>query len=153
MTASRLQHTISSGVVLLVAAIVTYISFTQEPADAFLFPRLIAIFFVSLAAWNFMRAVSGIAKVGVGLNMTEFKNIIPGLITMVIFVFFAAKMLGFYLASAIVFMIIYTLYDPATLNDGKAWIKRLIVTVCFMTVMYCLFALLLKVQTPSGILF
>ncbi len=153
MTASRLQHTISSGVVLLVAAIVTYISFTQEPADAFLFPRLIAIFFVSLAAWNFVRAVTGIAKVGVGLDMTEFKNIVPGLLTMVIFVFFAAKMLGFYLASTIAFMIIFTLYDPAPINDGKAWVKRLIVTVCFMAVMYCLFALLLKVQTPSGILF
>ena len=153
MTASRLQHTISSGVVLLVAAIVTYISFTQEPADAFLFPRLIAIFFISLAAWNFVRAVTGIAKVGVGLDMTEFKNIVPGLLTMVIFVFFAAKMLGFYLASTIAFMIIFTLYDPAPINDGKAWVKRLIVTVCFMAVMYCLFALLLKVQTPSGILF
>lgn len=153
MTASRLQHTISSGVVLLVAAIVTYISFTQEPADAFLFPRLIAIFFISLAAWNFVRALTGVAKVGVGLNMNEFKNIVPGLITMLVFVFFAAKTVGFYLASTIAFMIIFTLYDPAPLNDGKAWGKRLIVTVCFMAVMYCLFALLLKVQTPSGILF
>ena len=153
MTASRLQHTISSGVVSLIAAIVTYISFTQEPADAFLFPRLIAIFFVSLAAWNFARAISGIAKVGVGLDMDEFRNIIPGLAVMLIFVFFAAKMIGFYLSSTIAFMLIFTLYDPASLNDGKAWMKRLIVTVCFMAVMYCLFALLLKVQTPSGILF
>lgn len=152
MTASRLQHTVSSGIVLLVAAVVTYISFTQEPADAFLFPRLIAIFFVSLAAWNFIRAITGVAKVGVGLDMGEFKNILPGLIVMLVFVFLAAKMAGFYLSSTIAFMIIFTLYDPAPINDGKAWLKRLIVTVCFMTVMYCLFALLLKVQTPSGIL-
>ncbi len=153
MTASRLQHTISSGVVLLVAAIVTYISFTQEPADAFLFPRLISIFFVGLAAWNFVRAISGVAKVGVGLDITEFKNILPGLLVMLVFVFFAAKGIGFYLSSTIAFMIIFTLYDPAPLSDGKAWGKRLIVTACFMAVMYCLFALLLKVQTPSGILF
>ena len=142
MTASRLQHTISSGVVLLVATIVTYISFTQEPADAFLFPRLIAIFFVSLAAWNFVRAITGVAKVGVGLDMTEFKNIVPGLAVMLIFVFFAAKALGFYLSSTIAFMIVFTLYDPAHMNDGKAWVKRLIVTVCFMTVMYCLLSLI-----------
>ncbi len=153
MTASRLQHTISSSVVFLIAAIVAYISFTQEPADAFLFPRLIAIFFVSLAAWNFVRAITGVAKVGAGLDMKEFKNIIPGLAVMLIFVFFAAKVIGFYLSSTIAFMLIFTLYDPAPLNNGKAWVKRLIVTVCFMTVMYCLFALLLKVQTPSGILF
>lgn len=153
MTASRLQHTISSGVIFLIAAIVTYISFTQEPADAFLFPRLIAIFFIALAAWNFVRALTGVAKVGVGLDMVEFKNIIPGLIVMLVLVFFAAKMVGFYLSATIAFMLIFTLYDPAPLSDRKAWIKRLIVTVCFMTVMYCLFALLLKVQTPSGILF
>jgi small-conductance mechanosensitive channel len=153
MTASRLQHTVASGVVLLVAALVTYISFTQQPADAFLFPRLISIFFIILAVWNFARAVSGVAKVGTGLNATEFKNILPGLIVMIVFVFLVAKSIGFYLSSAIAFMIIYTLYDPAPYSDGKAWSKRLIVTVCFMAVMYCLFALLLKVQTPSGILF
>ncbi len=153
MTAFRLQHTISSGIVFLVAAIITYISFTQEPADAFLFPRMIAIFFISLAAWNFVRALTGVAKVGVGLDIVEFKNIVPGLAVMLIFMFFAAKVIGFFLSSTIAFMIIFTLYDPAPLNDGKAWMKRLIVTVCFMAVMYCLFALLLKVQTPSGILF
>jgi hypothetical protein len=153
MTASRLQHTVSSGIVFLIAAIVTYISFTQQPADAFLFPRLISIFFVGLASWNFVRALSGVAKVGVGLDMNEFKNIVPGLVVMLIFVFFAAKLIGFYLASTIAFMLIFTLYDPAPLSDGKSWVKRLIVTVCFMAVMYCLFSLLLKVQTPSGILF
>lgn len=153
MTASRLQHTISSGVILLVATLVTYISFTQQPAEAFLFPRLISIFFISLAAWNFFRAVTGVAKVGVGLDGTEFKNILPGLLVMLVFVFFAAKIIGFYLSSSIAFMTIFTLYDPSLLNDRKAWVKRLIVTVCFMAVMYCLFALLLKVQTPSGILF
>jgi len=153
MTASKLQHIISSGIVLVVAAMVTWISFTQQPADAVLFPRLIAIFFIGLAAWNFIRAVTGLAKVGEGLDLTSFKNIVPGLLVMGIYIFFAAKALGFYLASTIAFMIIFTLYDPAPLNDGKAWVKRSIVTVCFMTVMYCLFALLLKVQTPRGILF
>lgn len=153
MTASRLQHTISSTLILVVAAIVTYISFTQEPADAFLFPRLIAIFFVGFAAWNFVRAVTGVAKVGVGLDMKEFGNIVPGLTVMIVFMFLAAKAIGFFLSSTIAFLIIFTLYDPAPLSDMRAWMKRLIVTVCFMTVMYCLFALLLKVQTPSGILF
>ena len=93
MTASRLQHIISSGIVLIVAALVTWISFTQEPADAFLFPRLIAIFFIGLAVWNFIRAVTGLAKVGEGLDMPSFTNIVPGLLVMSIYVFFAAKAL------------------------------------------------------------
>ena len=153
MTASRSQHTISSGVVLLVAALVTYVSFTQQPYEAFLFPRLISIFFISLATWNFIRAVTGIAKVGTGLGINEFRNIVPGLLVMLVFVFFAAKALGFYASSTIAFLTVFTLYDPSPLIDKKAWIKRLIVTACFMAVMYCLFALLLKVQTPSGIFF
>jgi len=153
MTASRMQHTVSSTVVLIVAAIVAYISFTAQPADAFLFPRLIAIFFVGFAAWNFVRAITGVAKVGAGLDMREFGNIVPGLIVMVLFMFFAAKGVGFYSSSTIAFLIIFTLYDPAAMSDGKAWVKRIIVTACFMAVMYCLFALLLKVQTPRGILF
>jgi len=153
MTASRMQHTVSSTIVLIVAAIVAYISFTAQPAEAFLFPRLIAIFFVGFAAWNFVRAITGIAKVGVGLNLKEFGNIVPGLVVMVAFMFFSAKAVGFYLSSTIAFLVIFTLYDPVPIMNGKAWVKRIIVTACFMAVMYCLFALLLKVQTPRGILF
>ncbi len=153
MTASRSQHVVSSGIILAIAALVTWISFTQEPADAFLFPRLIAIFFAGLAVWNFIRAITGLSRVGEGLDLSSFKNILPGLLVMLIYVFFAAKMLGFYLASTIAFMTIYTLYDPAPPGDANSWGKRLRVTVIFMTVMYGLFALLLKVQTPRGIWF
>ena len=67
MTASRFQHVLSSSAILLIAAAVTTISFTQEPAAAFLFPRLISIVFIALAIWNFARAALGLAKVGEGL--------------------------------------------------------------------------------------
>ena len=153
MTASRLQHIISSGIVLIVAALVTWISFTQEPADAFLFPRLIAIFFIGLAVWNFIRAVTGLAKVGEGLDMPSFTNIVPGLLVMSIYVFFAAKALGFYLASTIAFLMIFTIYDPTPLSDKRGWFKRIAITAVFMLVIYGLFALLLKVQTPRGVWF
>lgn len=153
MTASRMQHMVSSAIILLVAAAVTWISFTQEPADAFLFPRLIAIFFIGLALWNFIRAITGLAKVGEGLDWISFKNIAPGLLVVIVYVFFAAKLLGFYFSSTIAFLTIFTIYDPANINDAKAWLKRIIITIMFMTVMYGLFALLLKVQTPRGIWF
>ncbi|MEM7216341.1 MAG: tripartite tricarboxylate transporter TctB family protein [Pseudomonadota bacterium] len=153
MTASKMQHVVSSGLILFVAGLVTWISFTQQPSDAFLFPRLIAIFFVGLAVWNFVRAISGLAKVGEGLSMPAFVNIVPGLLVVCIYVFFAAKLLGFYFASTIAFLAIFTIYDPASLSDMKAWIKRMIITAIFMAVIYGLFALLLKVQTPKGIWF
>ena len=153
MNASRIQHTIPATVVLAIAATVTYISFTQEPAGAFLFPRLISIFFVGLAIWNFIRAALGMARVGGGLDFQTIKNILPGLIVMIIYIFFAAKNLGFYLSSWLTFMTLFTLYDPAAFSNSKAWAKRLIITTVFMIVIYLLFTSLLQVQTPRGILF
>ncbi|MEM9332044.1 MAG: tripartite tricarboxylate transporter TctB family protein [Pseudomonadota bacterium] len=153
MTASRLQHVLSSAVILIIASAVTWISFTQQPAEAFLFPRLIAVFFVGLSFWNFMRAVTGLSKVGQGLDRPSFMNIIPGLIVMGVYVFFAAKALGFYFASTIAFLTVFTIYDPVPLSDIRGWIRRMLVTTIFMAVIYGLFALLLKVQTPRGIWF
>ena len=153
MNASRLQHSVSATVILIVAIAVTWISFTQQPADAFLFPRLISIFFCALAAWNFIRAITGMARVGEGLDATTVLNFLPGVIVILIYVFFAAKFLGFYFASTIAFLVIYTIYDPVPLSDAKAWMKRAGVTLAFMAVMYGLFALLLNVQTPRGIWF
>ena len=91
MTASRLQHVVSSSAVLVVALIVAWLSFTQEPSEAFLFPRLMSIFFAGLAVWNFIRAASGLAAVGAGLSWPTFMNILPGLAIMLVYVFFAAQ--------------------------------------------------------------
>ena len=44
----RLQHIVASGAVAAVGVWVTYISYTQQPSEAFLFPRLIATIFVVL---------------------------------------------------------------------------------------------------------
>ena len=153
MTASRLQHVTSSAIILIIAVVVAWISFTQQPADAFLFPRLISVFFAGLSAWNFIRAISGLAKVGEGLDMARFQNMLPGFLAIVIFTFFAAKALGFYFASTIAFLAIYTLYDPRFANQRKRLAQARSCHGWIMAVMYGLFALLLKVQTPKGIWF
>ena len=85
--------------------------------------------------------------------MSSFSNILPGLVVMAIYVFIGAKLLGIFAASFIAFLTIYTIYDPAPLQDARAWGKRIIVTAAFMAVIYGLFNALLKVQTPTGFLF
>ena len=45
----RTQHIVASGLVAVVGVWVAYVSYTQEPAAAFLFPRLISTVFVVLA--------------------------------------------------------------------------------------------------------
>ena len=149
----RNQHIIASGVIATIGLTVAYISFTQEPAAAFLFPRLISSVFAVLAIWTFLKAVLGRTKVGNGLSGEAMKNLAPGLIVMVIYVFWAAKGLGFYTATAIAFFILLSLYDPAPHGAIKSWGKRMLITAGFMVVMYGLFAQLLYVFTPREIFF
>ena len=149
----RNQHIIASGVIATIGLTVAYISFTQEPAAAFLFPRLISSVFAVLAIWTFLKAVLGRTKVGNGLSGEAMKNLAPGLIVMVIYVFWAAKGLGFYTATAIAFFILLSLYDPAPHSEIKSWGKRVLITAGFMVVIYGLFAQLLYVFTPREIFF
>lgn len=149
----RYQHLIPASAVLLLAIIVAWISFTHEAKDAFLFPRMISVAMLVLAAWNFIRAAIGIAKVGSGFSVGLLKTIAPGIVVMIVFIFFLAKLLGFYTASLITFVSIFSIYDPASHTDPKSWAKRIAVAVIFMAIMYGLFNLLLKVQTPRGIFF
>ncbi|MEX0348221.1 MAG: tripartite tricarboxylate transporter TctB family protein [Paracoccaceae bacterium] len=150
---NRSQHIFGSGLVFAVGLWVTWVSYTQQPADAFLFPRLIATVFVILAGWTFGKAVLGLSKVGNGVTRTMFINMLPGLFITLIYVFWAAKSLGFYTATTFAFFILLSIYDPAPHSEAKSWIKRGIITGVFVAVMYGLFAMLLNVYTPREILF
>lgn len=149
----RVQHIFASGVVAAVGIVVTYISYTQEPAAAFLFPRMISTAFAVLALWTFGKAVLGRTKVGRGLSREALRNIMPGLLVALVYVFWAAPALGFYTASTIVFFILLSLYDPAPHSEVRTWVKRALITAGFLAVMYGLFAMLLNVFTPREIFF
>ena len=149
----RTQHIVASGVIALVGISVAYISYTQQPADAFIFPRLISTVFAVLAVWTFGKAVLGRTKVGNGLSTEAMRNLAPGLIVTLIYVYWAAKGLGFYTATAIAFFILLSLYDPAPHTQVKSWVKRALITAGFMAVMYGLFAQVLYVFTPREIFF
>ena len=150
---TRNQHLLPAIVILLLAITVVWLSFTQEPAAAFLFPRLIGSVMLLLAVWNFIRAVTGMARVGDGLNSKTAISLLPGVVVMIVFVLFAAKYLGFYVAATIAFLSLYSLYDPASHLRAQSWAKRMLVTAGFMAIIYALFSLLLKVQTPRGLFF
>lgn len=149
----RTQHIVASGLVAAVGIWVTYLSYTRQPVEAFLFPRLISTVFVVLALWTFGKALLGRTKVGAGLSATAIRNLIPGLVVALIYIFWAAKTLGFYTATTITFFVLLSLYDPAPHTEGKTWVRRALITTGFIAVMYGLFAMLLKVFTPREILF
>lgn len=152
-TLPRTQHIIASGLIAFVGLWITYTSYTQEPAAAFLFPRIISTVFAALAIWTFGKALLGKTKVGNGLNAQALGHIVPGLIVALIFVFWAAASLGFYTASTCAFFILLSLYDPAPHSEVKTWVKRILISAGFLAVMYGLFAMLLGVFTPKEIFF
>lgn len=149
----RIQHMIGSGIVAAVGVWVTYVSYTATPSEAFLFPRLIATVFVVLALWTFAKACLGWTKIGNGISLVQIKNLAPGLIIALIYVFWAAKAFGFYTSTTVAFFILLSLYDPAPHGQLKSWLKRIAITAVFMAVMYGLFAQLLTVYTPREVFF
>ncbi len=149
----RTQHIVASGLVAAVGIWVAYVSYTQEPAAAFLFPRLISTVFVALALWTFGKALLGRTKVASGLDRQAISNIAPGLAVALVYVFWAAEEFGFYTASTIAFFVLVSIYDPAPHSELKSWVKRTIITAGFLAVMYGLFAKLLSVFTPREIFF
>ncbi len=151
MPLSRVQHLVPAAAVLALALIVAWVSFTREPSEAFLFPRMIASVMLLLALWNFIRASLGLARVGDGLTRKGVGAITPGLCVIVLLVYVAARYLGFYSASWLAFLSIYSLYDPASHTLFAVWVKRVLITTAFLSVIYALFSLLLQVQTPRGL--
>jgi hypothetical protein len=151
---SRLQHIIPSGIIALVGIWVAYVSFTQQPAEAFLFPRLISVVFVALALWTFGKALLGWSRVGQGVSLELAKTIAPGLIVAGVYIFWGAKTLGFYAAATIAVFLLITWYDGKPMGKPMAalssWIRRILITALIIAVLYGLFALLLSVYTPRG---
>ena len=149
----RAQQIVPSVGAAAIGIWIAYISFTQEPAEAFLFPRLIAAAFVALALWDLARNAMGNSQTIDGLTAQAASNLAPGLLVVLMYVFWAATALGFYTATALTFMTLLTLYDPAPRHALRAWIRRLLLTAAFIAVMYSLFALLLRVYTPREVVF
>jgi len=151
--ANRWQQSVPAALVLALADWVTYVSFNVEDPEPYLFPRLVAVLLLGLSAFAFIRAVTGGSQTGSGIDGRTLMNVLPGIALMFVLVFWLADWLGFYVASAAAFLALYTLYDPAPHSDPRIWGKRIVITLGFMAVMYGLFALVLKVQTPRGIFF
>ena len=147
------QHVLPSGAIALLGIWICYVSYTQTPAQSFLFPRLISSVFVVLALWTFGKAVLGKSRVGSGISLTLFTNILPGLIISAVYIYWAAAGLGFYTGTTIAFFLLLSFYDPAPHDELRSWIKRVLITAGFITVMYLLFSMLLNVYTPREVLF
>lgn len=151
--AGRLQQSVAALTILAVACWIAIVSFDVEDPQPYLFPQLFSGIMVALCLMALLRALRGRNRTGAGIGRQQFLNIAAGLAAMLVYVFALAEWLGFYSAAFFAMLTLYSLYDPQPHNKVRTWAVRLTVTVGFVAVIYVVFALGLKVQTPQGILF
>ncbi|MBU2582043.1 MAG: tripartite tricarboxylate transporter TctB family protein [Alphaproteobacteria bacterium] len=148
--AGRLQQAVAAGVVLALGLWIALVSFSVEDPQPYLFPQLIAVAFVGLAVVAFLRALRGANRTGSGMSVEQLQNTAPAIALMLAYIFVAIPTLGFYAAATLAFFVLYSLYDPKSHKLASTWLMRVAVTAGFMTLIYVVFAMGLRVQTPRG---
>jgi len=139
------QIKISTIIVTLISAFLVYASFVLGNLEDYLFPRLISVLIalLSLMLWF---------EKGEADKSTNFKDLMPGIAIATAFILLL-KILGFYLASMIVFFTL-VMYYSKPLESKDFWrvlLTKLGVTIVFTLTLYGLFTLLLQVRTPEGL--
>ena len=134
---------------LICAIIICIAGFTSPNQEAFLFPNVVAVIMIVIAAFAVFNSKNTQTK--------ENKNTIPWVLILpavVIFVVYLAlaETVGFYICSFIAFLVLVCIYMPERITV-KRFIRILITDVVFMAGLYCLFSLLLRVQLPRGMFF
>ena len=139
------QIKLSTVIVTLVGAFLVYSSFILGDSENYLFPRLISatIAILTIMLWF---------EKGEADKSTNFKDLMPGIAIASAFILLL-KILGFYLASMIVFFTLVMYYSkPMESKDfWRVLLIKLGVAFMFTFALYGLFTLLLKVHTPEDL--
>ena len=142
---------VTGSVGLVLAAVLYWLGSSASNPDAFLFPRLISIGMGLLSIAIIVsteRRTTGTSHPA--LPSFSWITVIPVLLGLFAYPW-AMETMGFYLTAFAVFLFIVSLYAPDPYSP-KAIAKRVAVSAAFISVIYAIFALLLRVQTPQGIL-
>ena len=148
---SKFERVLPNIILVVIGLWVCFVSFTQQPAAAFSFPRLISALFVIFSLLVLGQSLLKKDREETPIPASVWNNILPGLLVAALYVFWASKALGFYTAAAITMFTLMAIYDPRSRKDLKKWVKLLGITAAFITVMYLMFATLLGVFTPREI--
>ncbi len=127
------------------AILLLWLSFYPEDAEVYLFPRIIAlsIAVLTLALWFVSEKETK--------KYNNFKVLAPGLLLIFLYISIL-EWLGFYTSSLLVFIVLITIYTKKPKNIWYIGLKELLIATAFIVVLYLLFALLLQVRTPTGLI-
>ncbi len=137
----------------LLLALALYVSGAlPENQEAYTFPNLVAIVMCLLAVtlliseWKNRHQKSSTPPAPL-----SWSRLITALLIIVVYLY-VVDILGFYITSWLAFLCLASLFAPEV-QSLSTLVKPLLISFAFIGVLYSVFALLLQVQTPRGLLF
>jgi hypothetical protein len=142
---------VTGSVGLVLATVLYWLGSSASNPDAFLFPRLISI---GMGLLSIAIIVSTERRTTATSHPASppfyWITVIPVLLGFFAYPW-AMETIGFYVTAFAAFLFIVSLYAPDPYSP-RAIAKRVGISAAFISVIYAVFALLLRVQTPQGIL-
>jgi len=140
----------STAIGALALSLVLYaLGYFVANREAYLFPRLIAIG-MSLCALAILVSEWRASPAKDHRDPSRWTGLLPALGIFAVYLLIAED-LGFYASALAAFFALASVYAPNRIA-ARAALKRMGVALAFTAAMYAIFALLLKVQTPRGLL-
>lgn len=131
--------------ILIISITLGYVSFTggtETTSEAYLFPKLITSVMIILSSFSLvfylMNKNSSVANI-------DIKKLSVYLVSLILFIFLG-ETIGFYFLAILLFLINSYYYSEN--KSLKNIIQNTIITIMFMTFIYILFSIMLKVQVP-----
>ena len=149
MTSQRWSSVAMTGFALALF----WAGWTPENPDAFIFPNIVALIMavIGLLAVGHAFLSNAVAQRSEKVAM-PWRKLWPALLILVLYMFLLhEEWLGFYTTSFAIFVLLVVIYTPNASLRARA-IKAVLVSLGFMAVLYSLFSLLLRVQTPTGLM-
>lgn len=141
------------AMVMLGIALVLIVFIDIEMSSAYQFPNLLAFAMLLVAILQLI--FSGKAKADKQMHKREqvivWQRLWP-VLTLLIICLLTIETIGFYFTLFVLFFSLVIIYSPAPRFVFKSVLPALSITILFLGFLYLIFALVLKVQTPSGFL-
>jgi len=119
--------------------------------QAYVFPKMLAGAMVILGGVMLVMTFGKTPKPASTKIDVAWSKLWPGILILVIYMG-VAQSVGFYVSSWLAFASLGTIYAPS--SSGLATAKRCVpISAAFLTVLYLVFWMLLRVQMPQGIAF
>ena len=138
----KINNNISVIVTLILSLVLVYLSYFGKTSEAYLFPKIISLSMLILSSSSL---VLFFLKQDNFLKIIDVKKLYPYLISIILFVLFSEKV-GFYFLATLLFISNCFIYSKK--KNLRTSIEIFITTTLFISLVYFLFSVLLKVQVP-----